>query len=195
MTTAQGGAATSPFRTPSASRTAATTPALAVAVASTSPATTQPPAAATPTHPTTRRRRPSSSSATARTVQVLEISIANATVRINSTRVDFTSDVGDDDATRRNNKQLLAVNKTWGDGLPNPGPYFLSEEYEYRNLLRVESCNVQVDLLGGNDDDSRLVASCTAICPTVGPQNDTATLVWDGSCAGIRCCQASIDIG
>ncbi|KAG0524641.1 LOW QUALITY PROTEIN: hypothetical protein BDA96_07G229100 [Sorghum bicolor] len=126
---------------------------------------------------------------------MLEISIANATVRINSTRVDFTSDVGDDDATRRNNKQLLAVNKTWGDGLPNPGPYFLSEEYEYRNLLRVESCNVQVDLLGGNDDDSRLVASCTAICPTVGPQNDTATLVWDGSCAGIRCCQASIDIG
>ena len=65
------------------------------------------------------------------TVQVLEISIANATVRINSSRVDFTSDFGDDDATRRNNKQQqqqVAVNKTWGDGLPNPGPYFLSEE-------------------------------------------------------------------
>lgn len=126
------------------------------------------------------------------TVQVLEISIANATVRINSTRVDFTSDVGGD-ATRRN-KQQLAVNKTWGVGLPNPGPYLLSEEYEYRNMLRVEGCNVQVDLLGmGND--SRLVASCTAICPTVGPQNDSAMLVGDGSCAGIRCCQASIDIG
>lgn len=126
------------------------------------------------------------------TVQVLEISIANATVRINSSRVDFTSDVG-----RRNKEQLVVVNKTWGVGLPSLGPYFLSDDYG--NMLRVESCNVQVDLLGGTptgNDSSRLVASCTAICPTVvGPQNDDATLVGDGSCAGIRCCQASIDIG
>ncbi|CAO2211391.1 unnamed protein product [Urochloa humidicola] len=62
-------------------------------------------------------------------------------------------------------------------------------------MLLTVSCGVQVNLLGG-DDHNDLIASCTAICPTFTPHNSSGiTLVGDGSCAGISCCQANIDIG
>ncbi|CAL5013320.1 unnamed protein product [Urochloa decumbens] len=100
------------------------------------------------------------------TVPVLDmISIPNNTVRINSSRVNFTNDGGDD-----------IVHKTWGAGLPPRGPFFLSDWY---NMLLSVSCGVQVDLRGG-DDHNYLIASCTAICPTFGSHDNRvpATLSW-----------------
>jgi len=111
---------------------------------------------------------------------VIEIS-PDSTVRIKSRRVSFPDHHGDG-----------VVNKTWRLGLP-PGGYFgLSWRYQHRNMLLVENCNAQVDLLGGTDN--RLLASCTAICPKVDSPNGSVTFTGDGGCGGYRCCQADIDI-
>ncbi|CAO2202413.1 unnamed protein product [Urochloa humidicola] len=64
------------------------------------------------------------------TVQVLEISVPHNTVRINSTRVDFP----DDDANG------ITPNRTWGDSLPQRGPYFLSESV---SMVQAIGCGIQ----------------------------------------------------
>ncbi|KAJ1269044.1 hypothetical protein BS78_07G180100 [Paspalum vaginatum] len=110
------------------------------------------------------------------TVQVLEISVPNGTVRIDSTAMLFPLDGG-----------ANVPNRTWGTGLPKSGPYFLSES---KSMLEAIGCNLQVSILGGVDNS--LVSSCTAICPSTDP-NDT--ILVDGSCTGISCCQASIVLG
>ncbi|WVZ92294.1 hypothetical protein U9M48_038371 [Paspalum notatum var. saurae] len=117
------------------------------------------------------------------TVPVLEISISDATVRINSSGLNFTHDARAGHTT---------MNKTWGLGLPQGGPYFLLPFY---NTLWVISCNVQVDLSWGGkyNNSNQVIASCTAICPSMGP--DGPYLAGDPSCEGIGCCKASIDLG
>jgi len=118
------------------------------------------------------------------TVQVLEISAPNATVRINSSRVEFA---------RRGGGDGRAVNGTWGLGrLPQDGPYFLSED---TNMLLVERCDVQAVVLGGVNNS--LVASCSSVCPPAYQDgNKFANLVGvAGGCIGIGCCQANIYIG
>ena len=83
-------------------------------------------------------------------VQVLEISVPNATVRINSSSImDFGVDDGG--GGRR------TVNTTWGVSFP----YYLSEK---TNMLLAEGCYIQVDLRGGVQNN--LIGSCTAICPS-----------------------------
>ncbi|CAL4979408.1 unnamed protein product [Urochloa decumbens] len=86
------------------------------------------------------------------TVQVLEILVPDGKIRINSSRVglhfDFTN---------------TTTNGTWGGGIPQGGPYFLSESAA--NSLVVVGCGVQVDLRAGGQDF--LLSSCTAVCPTV----------------------------
>jgi hypothetical protein len=114
------------------------------------------------------------------TVQVLEISVPTATVRINTSIVEL-SGRGD---------RGLPMSGTWGAGIPQDGTYFLSEE---NSILRATGCDVEVDIRGG--DRNQLIASCSAICPSLGPDDNRAFLVGDGSCGGIRCCQANIDIG
>ncbi|CAL5005464.1 unnamed protein product [Urochloa decumbens] len=101
------------------------------------------------------------------TVQVLDISVEHSTVRINSTRI--------------------TANGVWGSGLPERGPYFLSES---TNMLEAIGCNIQVSILGGSNNS--LVSSCTAICPSIDPNS---AKVGNGSCTGIGCCQASIVLG
>lgn len=117
------------------------------------------------------------------TVQVLEISVPHATVRIKSRRVEFA-----DDGVAHG----LTVNGTWGAGIPQDGTYFLSERY---SMLRATGCDIEVDVRGGKGN--KLIASCSAICPSLptASNDESAYLVGDGSCAGIRCCQANIDIG
>nr|CAB3483392.1 unnamed protein product [Digitaria exilis] len=110
------------------------------------------------------------------TVQVLEISAEHSTVRINS-----TSEVPFDDSGR-------TTSRTWGLGIPESGPYFLSES---TNILEAIGCNIQVSILGGVNK-SLLVSSCSAICPVLTPDSG---FMGNGSCTGIGCCQVSIVLG
>ncbi|CAO2184155.1 unnamed protein product [Urochloa humidicola] len=113
------------------------------------------------------------------TVQVLEISVQNNTVRINSTGLVLPFN----DAGR-------TTNGTWGSGLPRGGPFFLSEKI---NRLLVLGCNTQVTILG--EDENNLVSSCTAFCPFSGfSTGHPIVSVEDGNncTSGINCCQASI---
>uniref|UniRef100_A0A0D9X9F0 Protein kinase domain-containing protein n=1 Tax=Leersia perrieri TaxID=77586 RepID=A0A0D9X9F0_9ORYZ len=64
------------------------------------------------------------------TVQVLEISIPNNTVRVNSSRIDVA-------------KGAAGVNVTWGSGLPNGGAYFMPAS---GNGIILVGCNVQVEV-------------------------------------------------
>ncbi|KAL6644586.1 hypothetical protein ACP70R_016194 [Stipagrostis hirtigluma subsp. patula] len=116
------------------------------------------------------------------TVQVLEISIPNATVSISSLRVEFP---GDDDGPTTG-----TTNGTWGSGLPRGGPYFLSE---FTNSVAVVGCAVRVDIRGGVHKD--LIGSCTAVCPLSPESSGDIISGVTGACSGIGCCQADIIIG
>ncbi|CAL5013319.1 unnamed protein product [Urochloa decumbens] len=111
------------------------------------------------------------------TVLVLEISITNATVRINSSRVVFADGEGS------------PLNGTWGLGLPPGGPYFLSKS----NSVALVGCGAQVYLQGGEREF--LVSSCVSVCPSSSTQNGIySNIAADGTCGGIGCCQANIDV-
>jgi hypothetical protein len=111
------------------------------------------------------------------TVQVLEISVPNGTVRINSTRLLYTVDVG-----------VTTASGTWGMGLPRGGPFFLSES---RSSVALVGCGAQVEVRGG--DDNSLVASCAAVCPLDG--GGRIVVDTSSACAGVGCCQANIVLG
>ncbi|KAL6859023.1 hypothetical protein ACP4OV_018025 [Aristida adscensionis] len=125
------------------------------------------------------------------TVQVLDISVPNATVRINSQPVDDDDDDDDDDNDDGddNNDDGFTANRTWGGGLPRAGPYFLSE---VTNSVAVVGCGVRVDLRGGARND--LIGSCTAVCPPVPQQSGAAVPRFSDGCIGVGCCQATIVI-
>lgn len=107
--------------------------------------------------------------------QVLEISIPNATVRINSSRIAFTK--SDD------NKQATVINRTW----EVTGPYYLS--HRPSNTVVLVGCQARVDVRGGSNNT--LISSCTAVCPS--PDAGTIYIgAGDGSCSGVGCCQANI---
>ncbi|KAG2597848.1 hypothetical protein PVAP13_5KG293800, partial [Panicum virgatum] len=122
--------------------------------------------------------------------EVLDISPGNATVRINSRRLEFSrwrhGSAGGGAAT---------ANRTWGADLPLP--YFLSQTTQ--NTVRVEGCNIHVELRGGTDD--KLIGACVAIClcPALQAQvqDDLAIrdLDRDGKCEGHRCCEVNINEG
>nr|CAB3483393.1 unnamed protein product [Digitaria exilis] len=99
------------------------------------------------------------------TVQVLDISVEDSTY----------------------NGSDRSINQTWGLGIPDSGPYFLSES---TNILEAIGCNIQVSILGGVNNS--LISSCSAICP---PVNNEGWRVSNGTCTGIGCCQASIVLG
>ncbi|PNT68373.1 hypothetical protein BRADI_3g39680v3 [Brachypodium distachyon] len=103
------------------------------------------------------------------TVQVLDISILNGTVRINSNSVElFRLGTG-------------GANGTWrAGGLGYAGPYFLSEA---QNKLLAVGCDVQVILRGENNT---LGSSCSPFCL----EADGAASI-DAS-SGIGRCQATI---
>lgn len=128
------------------------------------------------------------------TVQVLAISVPNATVRINSSRVVFTHHHHDGGGSGG-----LTATGTWGAGLPRDGPYFLSE---VTNSVAVLGCGVRADVRGGRHD--HLLGSCTAVCPLVAapPPDDAggeggtdhvgSRTRSAAACTGVGCCQAKI---
>ncbi|KAK3123799.1 hypothetical protein QOZ80_8AG0636210 [Eleusine coracana subsp. coracana] len=111
------------------------------------------------------------------TIEVLEISASNSTVRINSTCLLYTVETG-----------VSSVNRTWGRGLPQDGPFFLSES---RSSVALVGCGTQVDVRGG--EQNNLIASCTATCPL--DANQRVVVETGRSCTGVGCCHASIVLG
>ncbi|KAK3122081.1 hypothetical protein QOZ80_8BG0664850 [Eleusine coracana subsp. coracana] len=110
-------------------------------------------------------------------IHVLEISVSDSTVRINSRHLVYTVGTG-----------ASTVHGAWGLGLPEGGPFFLSES---RSSVALVGCGTQVDVRGG--DQNSLIASCTATCPLDGNQQ---IVVEKGSaCTGVGCCQANIVLG
>uniref|UniRef100_A0A0D3GZP9 Protein kinase domain-containing protein n=1 Tax=Oryza barthii TaxID=65489 RepID=A0A0D3GZP9_9ORYZ len=107
--------------------------------------------------------------------QVLDISIPNSTVRINSSRIAFTTSATD--------KQATVINRTW----EVTGPYYLSDRPS--NMVVLVGCQARVDVRGSNNS---LISSCTAVCPSP-DANITYIGAGDvGSCSGVGCCQANI---
>ncbi|SPT15797.1 unnamed protein product [Triticum aestivum] len=113
-------------------------------------------------------------------LQVVEISLANSTVRIldSAGQVKLTFSEG------------LDGNGTWG-GLGAGGPYVLSE---MRNHFVVTGCNVQATLVGNGG----VVGCCSSFCSI----NDkwmgvvTSSAGYGGAaCSGIGCCETPIPIG
>ncbi|CAL5013440.1 unnamed protein product [Urochloa decumbens] len=109
------------------------------------------------------------------TVEVLGISTTNNTVRINSNRMEFNNNGGDGHT----------VSTTWEVGFP----FYLSER---NTSLHAQGCNIQVDLVGGVQNN--LISSCTAMC-----SSPSDGMVMDGrftiECTGIGCCQTGILLG
>ncbi|CAO2207170.1 unnamed protein product [Urochloa humidicola] len=121
------------------------------------------------------------------TVQVLEISVPSGTVRISSRRMEFGQGP-------YSHGRITTGNVTWGAGLPEHGPFFLSESV---NKLQAVGCNIQVDLqvrLGGS---YTMVGSCTAVCPMLSPLDPTISVLPYpyGGCGGLGCCEANIILG
>ncbi|RLM61224.1 wall-associated receptor kinase 1-like [Panicum miliaceum] len=109
------------------------------------------------------------------TVQVLGISVPNATVRINSIVVKFPGGAGG------------GARGTWGGALGDGGPYYLAE---MRNKLVANGCNVQVLLTG---DPNQTVSTCSAFCNE--DRDGGAVIYVAGHCSGVGCCQAEILVG
>ncbi|KAL6859020.1 hypothetical protein ACP4OV_018022 [Aristida adscensionis] len=113
------------------------------------------------------------------TIQVLEISIPDGKVRINSSRLLYALGLGSSSA-----------NATWGKGLPEGGPYFVSPT----NNLALVGCGCQVDLRGG--EDNSLIGSCAVICPLDGNGHIVVNASSAASaCTGSGCCQVNIVLG
>uniref|UniRef100_A0A0E0AX76 Protein kinase domain-containing protein n=1 Tax=Oryza glumipatula TaxID=40148 RepID=A0A0E0AX76_9ORYZ len=110
---------------------------------------------------------------------VLDISIPNGTVRINSGRINLK------------NNDRGSANGTWGGGLPDGGPFFLSESESSLLLMGCDS-QVVVRELGGNHT---LLASCSVICPSLSLQRGFFQIFRTSACSGIGCCQTNIIFG
>ncbi|TVU33841.1 hypothetical protein EJB05_15653, partial [Eragrostis curvula] len=118
------------------------------------------------------------------TFEIVEISLANATVRAMNTA----------GAVNITNHQNNNANGTWGDLALNRSPYIVSE---WRNQLVVTGCNIQITLLG--KASINLITGCSSFCSI----NDywsvaVLTSLGDGgatACSGIGCCETPIPIG
>ncbi|EMS64134.1 Wall-associated receptor kinase 3 [Triticum urartu] len=122
------------------------------------------------------------------TVEVLEISIPNGTVRINSTNImPMSHDI--DGASRPNTSRY----HTWG-GLRERGPFFVAPD---RNEFLVLSCNnIQVILMG---EDNSTINACATYCPSLGNSDAQPQLIryllLHGECSGLGCCNGGIPKG
>ncbi|OEL38876.1 hypothetical protein BAE44_0000107 [Dichanthelium oligosanthes] len=110
------------------------------------------------------------------TVQVLEISIQNATVRINASSAYFPG----------SNNSHSKPSGTWSGALGDGGAYTLAWG---RNILLAFGCNVQVFLVG---DRSRTLSTCAALCDWDEHENTWFFRSPELLFSGIGSCQASI---
>jgi hypothetical protein len=120
------------------------------------------------------------------TLQVVEISLANSTVRVvdSAGQVNLTFDGAVDG------------NGTWGG--TGAGPYVVSERH---NQFVVTGCNVQATLVGDGGGNN-VISGCSSFCSindkwtgvvTSSPSpGDGATAT---TCSGIGCCETPIPIG
>ncbi|XP_066326485.1 wall-associated receptor kinase 1-like [Miscanthus floridulus] len=120
------------------------------------------------------------------TVEVLEISIANATVRINASLAYFPG-------TGKNNflgPKPITTNATWSGALGKGGVYTLGWR---SNRLFAIGCNVQVLLLEGGDGDpnNKTLSTCATFCDW-DEQEQSWSFPGISDCSGIFCCQANI---
>jgi hypothetical protein len=120
------------------------------------------------------------------TLQIMEISLANATARVLSTAgaVNLTYEVGQD----------MAVNGSGAWGGLISGPYIVSER---RNQLVVTGCNIQVTLVGDSASNN-IITGCSSFC-SISDNWSGAVLTSpsdsDTACSGIGCCETPIPIG
>jgi hypothetical protein len=128
------------------------------------------------------------------TVEVLKISIDNATVRINASFAYFPSS--------GKGKDFLGPNPitsgTWSGALGKGGVYTLGWS---RNRLYAFGCNIQVlllDLAGdghgdGDPNNTTLLSTCFSFCYwDERGQNWSIPPLSKDECSGIACCQANV---
>ncbi|XBI43696.1 hypothetical protein VPH35_108433 [Triticum aestivum] len=116
------------------------------------------------------------------TLEVVDISLANSTVRVMDT-------AGAVNITYHGTPE---GNGTWG-GLAGAraGPFVVSET---RNQFLVTGCNVQATLLG---ETGNVIVGCSAFCAVNDRWSSAATSSLEevAKCAGIGCCETPIPIG
>ncbi|XP_006660979.2 putative wall-associated receptor kinase-like 16 [Oryza brachyantha] len=113
------------------------------------------------------------------TLQVVEISLANSTVRA----VDVAGAANMTFGT-------IDGNGTWaGVGYDSDGPYVVSET---RNQLLVTGCNVLVTLQGSSSND---IVGCSSFCSNNDRWTGTVLSMPGDKCSGLGCCKTPIPIG
>ena len=120
------------------------------------------------------------------TLQVVEISLANSTVRVLDTagQVNLTFDGAVDG------------NGTWGGAA---GPFVVSER---RNQFVVTGCNVQATLVG-DGGGGNIISGCSSFCSVndkwtgavTSSPGDGGGATAIAACSGIGCCETPIPIG
>ncbi|KAE8771281.1 Wall-associated receptor kinase 3 [Hordeum vulgare] len=118
------------------------------------------------------------------TLEVMEISLANSTVRaLNTAGAVQLGGSGIANTTR--------ANGTWG-GLgagADDGPFVVSAT---RNMFRLTGCNVLAKLLGRIDN---VIVGCSAFCAFTDELQNTMSPEDVAECAGVGCCETPITIG
>uniref|UniRef100_A0A0D9XGT4 EGF-like domain-containing protein n=1 Tax=Leersia perrieri TaxID=77586 RepID=A0A0D9XGT4_9ORYZ len=113
------------------------------------------------------------------TLQVVEISLANSTLRA----VDLAGAVN---ITYDSSTRGPDGNGTWASlGGGGDGPYVVSEQH---NQLVVTGCNVQAML------STNLITGCSSFCPVSEMFRSVASIT-NLECSGTNCCETSIAIG
>ncbi|KAG8050302.1 hypothetical protein GUJ93_ZPchr0009g2280 [Zizania palustris] len=119
------------------------------------------------------------------TLQVVEISLANFTVRV----LDFAGAVNI--SYGESTTMPPSGNGTWaslGAGA-DAGPYVVSDK---RNQLVVTGCNVQATLTG---DSGNIITGCSSFCPVSEAFTAIVIPAKDLACSGTRCCETPMVIG
>jgi len=120
-------------------------------------------------------------------LQIVEISLANSTVRAlytaGAVNINFSTSATSVDGSG-----------TWSGGLgaASDSPYVVSE---WRNQLVVTGCNVQGTLLGGSGN---VITGCSSFCSIDDKWTGAVVTTPDEgatACSGIRCCETPIPIG
>lgn len=109
------------------------------------------------------------------TLQVVDISLPDATVRVLGPSVDLQYDG-------------ISGNGTW-QWLIDDGPYFVSEKH---NRFTLTGCHVLAQLIGRTNNT---IAGCASFCSISDMWMSDPEAPTSGTCDGIGCCQTPISIG
>ncbi|KAE8771278.1 Wall-associated receptor kinase 3 [Hordeum vulgare] len=121
------------------------------------------------------------------TLEVVEISLANSTVRVMDTAGAVKLTVGGSGTSL----DRLASSGEWG-GLGDDaiaGPFVVSGT---RNRFVVTGCNQQAALFGAI---ANVIVGCSAFCPVTDMSRSTISSEEVAACGGVGCCQTPIPIG